>query len=78
MSSPNKPVSISQGERKVVEHVGNYIIKEKIGQGSFATVFKAQHKVMRKKRYKQKVKYISNKDRIVYQSICSSKVCKKI
>lgn len=26
--------------------VGNYIIQDKIGQGSFATVYKAQHKVI--------------------------------
>jgi serine/threonine protein kinase len=26
--------------------IGNYIIQDKIGQGSFATVYKAQHKVM--------------------------------
>lgn len=51
MSSPRKTTHIittttsSQGEHKRVEHVGDYIIQEKIGQGSFATVYKAQHKV---------------------------------
>lgn len=49
MSSPHKVnttnTSMSGGEHKRVEHVGDYIIQEKIGQGSFATVYKAQHKV---------------------------------
>jgi serine/threonine protein kinase len=50
MSSPlqnNKLATTSQlpPPPKQVEQVGDYIIQEKIGQGSFATVYKAQHKV---------------------------------
>ncbi|KAI9362641.1 kinase-like domain-containing protein [Pilaira anomala] len=34
----------SSNSQSTMENVGDYIIKEKIGQGSFATVYKAQHK----------------------------------
>lgn len=44
MTSPIK-TSSTQPDSKRIEHVGDYIIQNKIGQGSFATVYKAQHKV---------------------------------
>lgn len=37
--------SNTQPDSKRIEHVGDYIIQNRIGQGSFATVYKAQHKV---------------------------------
>jgi serine/threonine protein kinase len=41
MSSPIK----SSSHEKRIEHVGPYLIQNRIGQGSFATVYKAQHNV---------------------------------
>ncbi|KAI9313697.1 hypothetical protein BX666DRAFT_1972676 [Dichotomocladium elegans] len=50
MAAHNPPIASSNAiiaidsEESLEKLVGNYIIKAKIGQGSFATVYKAQHK----------------------------------
>jgi serine/threonine protein kinase len=49
MSSPHT------SSDKKIELVGDYQIKNRIGQGSFAVVYKAQHKVKIKIKDKQKV-----------------------
>ncbi|GAA5796108.1 hypothetical protein HPULCUR_001477 [Helicostylum pulchrum] len=38
-------MSTTTSQQTSMDNVGDYIVKEKIGQGSFATVYKAQHKL---------------------------------
>lgn len=92
MSSPkyNKPTTIptttthstSQQQLppppKQIDQVGDYIIQEKIGQGSFATVYKAQHKVRNVLQHYFFFLHSLTFLLKVYQSNSCSKVCKKI
>lgn len=43
---------------KKIESVGDYQIKNRIGQGSFAVVYKAQHKVKWKIKISKKYKLL--------------------
>ncbi|KAL0086385.1 kinase-like domain-containing protein [Phycomyces blakesleeanus] len=44
MSNSSHPISPSDTHDKQEITVGDYVVNAKIGQGSFATVYKAQHK----------------------------------
>lgn len=46
---PTQSHDTSEKSKQLDSTVGSYLICEKIGQGSFATVYKAQHKVNEKK-----------------------------
>jgi serine/threonine protein kinase len=76
MTSPIKTSSI-QPDSKRIEHVGDYIIQNRIGQGSFATVYKAQHKVKKKKNhYRVSLVLYLHVFVIGYPANCRHKMCK--